>query len=520
MDSQQSRSIATVLWRRKWIIIAVALIALAASIAVSFTRTPQYQASALLVREQESVDIALFGTAIIPSEDIQRDLVTTAQALTSRRVAELVKESLGSTRSPGMLLTMVSAVPATDSNRITVKVVGPDPRETSVLADEFATQTILLRQQADKRAVLTAREALETQLALMTPEELESTQGINLQTRIEQLKILEEMQTGGYVLWQSAQVPSSPISPRPLRDAAAGLALGIVLGLILAIIADRLDRGLKDQADFEREFNLPVLALVPLIGRKWRRNREDGRAFVGFANAGAPTVEAYRLLRSNLQYFEVERGLRTILITSGLPQEAKTFTAINLALGLAMSGAKVALIDSDLRNPHVHEYLGLDNRVGLSTVLAGNARVEDAVKIVKSSKYLPAGQLAPSTGQTKETVLQRDFLCLTSGPLPPNPAELLVSPRTETILKGITALVDHVIIDSPPVLLVADSVSLAPRVDGVIIVSRAGQSTIEQAHEIRSTLERVGARLVGLVITGAKAPASRSYGHGYYQVGG
>jgi Mrp family chromosome partitioning ATPase/capsular polysaccharide biosynthesis protein len=518
MESQESRSLGTILWRRKWTVIATIVLALGASIAVSLMTTPKYQASSLLVRQQESIDVALFGTAIIQAVDVERDLATTAEALTSRRIAELVRDSVSSFRSADALLSMVAADPAADSNTITVKVTGSDPREVAQLADEFARQTILLKQEDDKRAVVNARQALETQVALMTPEELESSDGRDLQTRVEQLKILEELQTGGYVLWQSAQEPTNPISPRPLRDGAAGLAVGIILGLIFAVIHDRLDRVLKDQADFERLFRLPTLAVIPRVERKWtQRKSKDGNGYVGFTDTSPQVLEAYRMLRSNLQYFEVEKGLRTILITSGLPQEGKTSTAANLALGLAMSGARVALVDTDLRNPMMHRYLHLDNRVGLSTALAGTARVEDAVQVVKSADFLPQ---QPGGAQKGDQLLQKNFLCLTSGPLPPNPAELLSSPRAADILRGVKALVDYLLVDSAPVLLVADAVSLAPRVDGVIIVARVGKTTSKQATEIRSILDRVDAPLVGLVLTGVKGHTGRGYGHDYYQSAG
>lgn len=519
MERQESRPLGMILWRRKWIVVVTALLALGASIAVSLVRTPQYESSALLVRERQSVDIALFGTAIIQSEDVQRDLVTTAEALTSRRVAELVKESAGSSRSTGQLLEMVTAKPATSSNRITVKVAGPDPAETALLADEFAKQTILVKKEADKAAVSTARQALETQIALMTPADLESDEGKRLQTRVEQLMILEELQTGGYALWQTAQVPQNPVSPRPIRDAAAGLAVGIVLGLIFAVVSDRLDRRLKDHADFEREFGLPILALVPKTSRGRTRDYPNGNGSVGFALADPSYIESYRLLRSNLQYFEVEKGLRSILITSGLPQEAKTSTAINLSLSLAISGARVILVDTDLRSPSVHRYLQMDNSVGLSTLLAGDTAVSDALKVCKTSAFLPRQARIGLSDQPDDSALQKDFLCLTSGPLPPNPAELLASPRMEEVLRTLVTLGDYLLIDSAPVLLAADALSLATRVDGVIIVSRAGSATIDQAREVRSTLERVGARLVGLVISGVKTSRSYGYGRGQYPAG-
>jgi capsular exopolysaccharide synthesis family protein len=515
MDNQQSRPLGTILWRRRWVILVTTVLALGTSLLVSFSTDSKYEASSLMVREQESVDVALFGTAIIPSEDVQRDLVTAAESLTSRRVADLVRASLGSPRSAGKLLQMVTAKPATDSNTITVRVTGPDPIEAADLADEFVRQTILIKQETDKRAVVNARKALEAQLALMSAEDLASTEGKNLQTRIEQLKILEELQTGGYSLWQPAQAPTAPSSPSPIRDGGAGLAIGLVLGLILAVGYDRIDRGLKEQTDFEREFGLPTLAVIPHNGHKTGRRRgREGNGVVGFAETPPHVLEAYRLLRSNLQYFEVERGLRTILITSGLPEEGKTSTAANLALGLAMSGARVALVDSDLRNPLMHQYLHLDNHVGLSNVLAGNVRIEDATQVVKTAEFLPK-----HSAEAVDSHLQRNFLCLTSGPLPPNPAELLGSPRAADIIKGVKALVDYLLIDSAPILLVADAVSLTPRVDGVIIVSRVGKATAKQAREIRAVLDRVQAPLVGLVIVGVKSRKVPGYGHGYYQSG-
>ncbi|OFV81657.1 MAG: hypothetical protein A2W26_13690 [Acidobacteria bacterium RBG_16_64_8] len=517
MEKERPRSPAAALWRRKWIVVVMAILALGVSATVSVVRTPEYRATALLVRDRGSADVTLFGTAIYQSGDVQRDLVTTGQAIDSERVAGVVKQSTGSSRSVEKLVSMVTTEPSTDSNTIEVQVIGPDPVEAAALADAFATEAIHLRQEADKAALVLARQALEAQIALMTPADLESSLGRELQARVGQLTILEQLQTGGYSLWQPAQAPLSPISPQPVRDGVAGLAVGLVLGLIVALATDRADRRLKDDADFEREFRLPILALIPQVGRKWKRDGENVNGHVGFSSPYSAALESYRLLRSNLQYFEVEKGLRTILVTSGLPQEAKTVTATNLALSLAISGARVVLIDSDLRNPLMHRYLHLDNDVGLSTVLAGAARVEDAVKRVKTSDFLPEQVQGTRYSPQREQALQKDFLCLTSGPLPPNPAELLASPRMGEILKTLGTLADHLLIDSAPVLSVADAVSLASRVDGVIVVSRASSATIDQAHEIRNILDRVGARLIGLVVTGVKNGGKRAYDQGYYQ---
>jgi capsular exopolysaccharide synthesis family protein len=291
----------------------------------------------------------------------------------------------------------------------------------------------------------------------------------------------------------------------------------VVLGLVFAVGVDRADRRLKEYSDFEREYRLPILALIPRVGKTWRVDSRDGNGVVGFVQNYSPTLEAYRLLRSNLQYFELGKGLRSILITSGLPQESKTVTVINLALSLALSGARVVLVDTDLRNPLMHSYLGLNNDVGLSSVLAGSITVKDATKVVETAKFLPSHGRDILASGDREPHLHKDLLCLTSGPIPPNPAELLASPRMSEILKALSSLADHVLIDSAPVLPVADTLSIAPRVDGVIIVCRAKTATSDNAREVRSTLERVGARLVGLVIAGVKVSSSHGYQHGYYQ---
>lgn len=516
MDKAQSKSVVSILWRRKLIVIGVTVLALAASLAFSMTRTPLYRVEAELIRDRGSLDVTLFGTSIYQAGDVQRDLLTTAQSIASLRVATLVESALDSPLPARQLLSMVQATASTEANTIKVEVRGPDPELAAAIADEFAKQTILLRRESDKASLVAARQVLEAQIAMMNPADLSSPLAEQLQARIEQLRVLEQVQTGGYTLWQPAQVPASPYSPRPLRDGAAGLVVGLVLGVVLAIASDRVDRTLKEQPDFENEFQLPVLAAIPRVGRTWSSRKGEVNGFIGFKESGAASIESYRLLRSNLQYFEVEEKLRSILITSGLSGEAKTSTAINLALSLAISGAKVALMDTDLRNPQMHRYLGLDNRTGLSSVLAGGAGVEDAIKVCRTLDFLP-----PQAGESFRTganqSLIKDMMCFTSGPLPPNPAELLASPRMLDILKSVAALTDYVIIDSAPLLLVADAVPLASRVDGVIVVSRAGSTTIEQARQVRGMLDKIGARLVGVVIADARLDGSKNYRHGYYR---
>ena len=256
-----------------------------------------------------------------------------------------------------------------------------------------------------------------------------------------------------------------------------------------------------------------MLAGVPKTERWGKGNGHDN--FIGFTNGSAGLLESYRTLRSSLQYLQVDKKLSSILVTSGLPGEGKTATTVNLALSLALSGARVVVIDADLRNPKMHTYLDIANRDGLSTVLTGSASIEDCLSAVKVKNYLPSDEAnRPQRGSAGD--LYKDVLCLTSGPLPPNPSELLSSNKMTSILASLSALGDYLLIDSAPILVVSDAISIAPKVDGVIIVGRVNSTTTDEAQQTQAVLERVGARVVGVVAQDLKPHGSYRRTHGYY----
>ena len=201
------------------------------------------------------------------------------------------------------------------------------------------------------------------------------------------------------------------------------------------------------------------------------------------------------------------------LITSGLPQEGKTVTTVNLALSLALSGKRVIVVEADLRRPMVHEYLGVDRAPGLSDVLAGTKGATEVLQLVKADEFLPAFGRRQE-GEVDPRLLQRNFYVMTSGPLPPNPAELLASDRMAAVVKELAGLTDCVIIDTPPLLMVSDALTVAQHVDGVILTALLGSTTRDEAQEVRSQLERAGVRVIGVVAGGAKR------GHSYYRTRG
>ena len=217
-------------------------------------------------------------------------------------------------------------------------------------------------------------------------------------------------------------------------------------------------------------------------GRAGRHHAaEEGykAGMIGELQTHSPAVEAYRLVRTNLQYLAVDKPLRSIMITSGLPAEGKSLTAANLALSFANAGKATVLVDADMRRPVQSVLFGLPNVYGLSAVLAGSCTLNEALQSVPRAKNL---------------------WVLPAGPTPPNPAELLGSRRAQELFAGLTNDYDVVIYDTPPPGMVADPLVLAPQVDGVILVVSAENSDYVQSQKAKEALEKVGARILGVVL--------------------
>lgn len=503
---------------RWWVILVCVVVVLGAALVSSFTQTPLYKATAKIVRQQGSLEAALFGSSFLQYQDPVRLTQTAAGLVTVEEVATLVKEDLSSPRSPTELSEMVQATPDTKSDVISISATSTSPREAADVANAFARDFIIYRQTTDKSLLEVARQVLEKQIESMNPVDAASDRGRSLAQRLEELGIIEQIQTGGFMVSEPAKAPGSPFSPQPLRNAVLALVVGLVLGLGLAFLLEYLDRRIKDEPTLEKLFGVPVLATVPLVGGKWAEGRKGSRSDmpIGFADKHSPLIEAFRTLRSNLQYFGVDREIRTILITSPLPREGKTTVSINLALGLALSGARVIVLEADMRRPMLHSYLNLGNEVGMSNVLAGTHTFAEAMQLVRVDDYMPEDARRQATTASADLLLQKNLYCLTSGPLPPNPSELMGSAKMQELLRTAAETADYVIVDTPPLLVAADAVTLSAHVDGVLLTARFFSTTRDAAQAARELLERVGARVIGAVAFGGRR-SQGYYRSGYYR---
>jgi succinoglycan biosynthesis transport protein ExoP len=500
-QSAQPMDYFRVVRERKWVILTTLLVVVAAVLAYSLLATPKYRATAEILRQTVNFEETLFGNTVFYS-DVARQLETGANLVKLNKVAQMVKDSLESERSVESLLKMTSATTVGETDIIRVSVESADPAEAAAVANAFATQFIQYRLEANRAILEAADQRVLDELDQMIPAERESEEGRTLAQFRKQLKTLSATQTGGFELAQEATEALSPFSPKPLQNTGFALGGGLILGILLAFLLDYVDRRIKSEETLEKEFGLPVLASVPRIGLGWSFGRgRRPKGLIGFASADSPFLEAYRTLRSNLRFYQLEHRTQTLLITSGLAQEGKTVTAINLGLSLALSGARVILIEADLRRPMIDQYLDLDTRLGVSSVLAGTSTFSDSLQVVRVPDFVPDPRLR-ARGHTKGSTMQQALLCMTSGPLPPNPAELLGSRRMKELIDTAAGHAEYVLIDTPPVLLVSDAINLAAHTNGVIIAAKMKGTTLDEARDVRTLLERSGCRALGIVANG------------------
>ncbi|HVE92287.1 MAG TPA: polysaccharide biosynthesis tyrosine autokinase, partial [Actinomycetota bacterium] len=280
--------------------------------------------------------------------------------------------------------------------------------------------------------------------------------------------------------------PEEPVSPSAVRNLALALVLGLLLGVGAVFLAESLDTTVKDRHDVERLVGAPVLATVPRI--------QTGGAEVYLErDPQSMGAEAFRKVRTAIQFLGVDRPIKVLLITSPFPREGKTTTALNLAASFAQAGMKTVLLEADLRRPTLHRVFASEQEKGLTTCLVGRISLQQAVlpTPVRNLSHIPAGAI------------------------PPNPAELLSSQHMGKVLSALQAEFDMVVVDAPPLLPVADTPALAHRVDGVLLVARAGQTNRERLRESAELLQTVGGRLLGVIVNFQRVEDSPE-GYQYY----
>ena len=483
--------------RRVWLVFLCATLTPGTALVLSLLAQKQYTARASLLFRDPGYDQKLFGTSFfVPVVDATREAATNLRLVTLRRVAEQTSNALRTTGkarlSAQQIQDMVDIAAEGQADVVTIAATTSSPFVAANVATELANQYIAFRRDADRSKIRGAERLLEAEIATLPLTGTSGQRRRSLQERANQLETLASLQTGNAELVQPAEVPTSPSSPKTLRNVLLGFLLGVLAGLGLAILFARLDRRIHDTGELEEIFDQPILARIPVS-----RVLQTGPVYA----QTAVESEAFRMLRANLRYFNAAKPLASVLITSAAPGDGKSTVASNLAVAAASTGANVLLLEADMRQPTVSRYFGFTSPQGLSGVLAGDATLSEAVISVDALEL---------SGQATSGRLH----LLLSGPTPPNPAQLLESPRMTELLETASSSYDLVVVDTPPASLVSDAVPLMAKVDGVLAVARIGHTTWPALVRLHHQLSLLHAPLLGLVANAAPDSGS-GYGYGY-----
>jgi capsular exopolysaccharide synthesis family protein len=442
------------LLRTRWITISVViLLALGATVALNLLTTPQYQASTRLFVSTTSGPTA--NDIYLGNESAQQRVFSYAELLMGANIAQRTIDKLNLDMSADQLRAKVKATAKAETVLIDVTVQDESPERARDIADTLSDEFVIM------------------------VRELETPPG-------------GESPDARVTVEQHASVPNHPVVPKTTQNLAIGLLAGVVLGIGAAFIRHVLDNTIKDQRGLEQTTGVGVVGNIPLD--KERRKH----AAISFDTDHSPSAESFRKLRTNLQFLSVDNPPRAILVTSSVPNEGKSVTALNIALALAEAGRHVVLIDGDMRRPMLDKLTGLVGTVGFSTVLSGQISLADALQKTKAE----------------------NLTVLTAGAAPPNPSELLGSLAARRVLEELRGRFEYVVIDSSPLLAVTDAAVLAANADGVLIMARFGETKREQLAYAVKNLGDVGAKLLGAVLTMTPPRRNTSYNNhtyvGYY----
>lgn len=470
----------------------------ASALAISVLQEKQYTADASLLFRDPALDQKLFGSTFLqPSRDPDREAATNIKLVSLDAVAARTARALPGGLTSKDVSDKVEVAAEGQSDVASVRATDPDPRFAAQLANAFAEQYIEFRREADRSKVREAQQLVQRQLEALTPAEMLGPRGRSIRERSEQLQVLASLQTGNAELVQQAQVPDSASSPNTARNVALGIVLGLLLGVGLAFLLERLDRRVRDPKEFEEIFDRPLLASIP----ESRALATGGPA--QHQNLPTGEQEAFRMLRANLRYFSVDRPVKSVLVTSAAPGDGKSTVSWNLGLAAAGTGAKVLLMETDLRHPSLAASAGpLAPAPGLSTVLAGQIEFAEVVQAVMVPNH--------HAGRAPDRMMD----VVVAGPIPPNPVDLIESERMRTVLREAEERYDLVVVDTPPTSVVSDAIPLIREVSGVIVVTRLGKSTRESVAQLRNQLVHLNAPTLGVVVNAFKADRG-SYGYGY-----
>jgi Mrp family chromosome partitioning ATPase len=502
-----------VLRSNRLLIVGVAIAFAAAAFVVSSLQEKQYRAETSLSFRDLGSDLNLIGESSIPELAPDQRASINADRVNRQDVARRVRGTLGTDLTTDEIQDAITTEVGSRTTLVIIQATSEDPEFAARLANAYGQEVQALdveevRGRIDK-VIDGLRDNLKGIKSDTDPGAL-LTQQIN-QTQIAQLETVRELARPVEVE-KAAEVPTETSSPRTTRNTLLGALVGLAFGLLAAFLRDSLDRRLRKSDEVQAEIKLPVIGRVP----------DDALGEVGFANGSGEDaeghLEAFRVLRANLEFLQADNPMRTVLVTSGAPEEGKSTVAMALAGAAALAGKRTLLVECDLRRPCFADRLGLEPEPGLTDYLVGQAEPADVLQVVKL--------ISPSTvnGDREQTSAdsgeeQANLVCITAGSAAPLPAELLGSDRFASFLSKVSTAYDLVVVDTSPILSVVDALEVVPQVDGLVVCVRLARTTREEARATRDALAHLPGRPTGVVVTGVRPDDESYYGYHYGSYG-
>ncbi|MFN8187338.1 MAG: P-loop NTPase [Gaiellales bacterium] len=497
-----------VLRRRKWILIATTVLTTAVAVGLSLRSPAVYEASAEVLLRYDNLAASITGLA--ESSRVNQDAVrvteTQAALASTPTVAGRALELSGvSGMTPDELLDATTISAGADTDVLTFSVESGDPETSETLASAYAHAYTDYRQELDTQAIVQAREEVEGRIAeLETTGQDDTALYESLVEKAGLLSTLETLQTQNASVIREAD-GAVRVQPKPVRNGLLAAALGALLGIALAFLFEALDTRVRSAEELRAALRLPLLARIP----DQPSRRGSGTGLVTLDAPGSAGAEAFRVLRTSLEFVNLERGARTIMVTSALPGEGKSTTAANLAVTLARAGRHVALIDLDLRRPAVNTLFDFDREPGLTDVVLGRRTLEET----RMAYVLPgtSGQRTTNGNGGASPGAKVLLEVLATGPLPPDPGEFIMTGAIANVLEQLRERASLVLVDAPPLLGVGDALALSSMVDGLLLVTRPHALRRPMLDELRRVLDTCPAAKLGFVTLGQEESEAFDY---------
>ena len=494
-------------WHWAWLIILASLLAGAASYFYSSLMTPYYRSTTTALLNAAPATKATDYSSVMMSEQLTS---TYSQMMAKDPVLIQVVEQVGLDIQLEDIKKWITVTPIRDTQLIEVTVETPHPSLSAEIANAVVTVFAAQIQDIQAQRFSQSKATLETQLAdtekqisiysALAESEYIAEVKAGLETKVaqyremysnlllsyEQVRLAEAQSVSSIVQVEPATANLIPVRPKVMLNTLLAAVVGFLLTIGLITVGEALDDTIKTPEEISRKFKLPVLGVI-------NHHAHETNSPITLTDSRSPTAEAYRTLRTNVSYTSIDRPLRTLMVTSAEPGEGKTTTIANLGVVMAQNGKQVIIADCDLRHPRVHTYFGLANRVGMSTLFT---------------------QAALELNGTRQPTQVEHLTVMTTGPLPPNPAELMSSQRMQAILTLMLQAADVVLIDTPPTLAVTDAAALAPAMDGVLLVVRPGKTRTSALRQTLEQLRQVNARVLGVVLNDVII-RGKAYGYHY-----